>query len=168
AGIELPVKPYRRQVFMTEAFDIIPKPVPMIIDSDAYFYLRGEEPGILMGMSDLKEPSSFNTNVGRGFLERLIEVAIHRTPVLEKAKILRGWGGLYTITPDENPIIGEIPELRGFFCAIGFSGHGFQHGPAIGRILSQLVMKEDPQFDLDSFSYNRFEKPKKNGEKRVV
>lgn len=168
AGLEFPVKPYRRQVFMTRAFDAIPQPVPMIIDFDTLFYFRGEGPGVLTGMSDQSEPSSFNTNVDWNFLEKVIEVAIHRSPLLEKAKILKGWAGLYAITPDENPIIGAIPEVEGFFCAIGFSGHGFQHGPAVGRILSELILDGHSGFDLGPFALDRFGKMKERGEKRGV
>ncbi len=168
AGLDLPAKPYRRQVFITKSFDAIPMPVPMIIDQDVTFYFRGEEPGIIMGMSDPDEPSSFNLNVDRNFLERVIEAAVHRAPVLEKAEILRGWGGLYTITPDDNPIIGEAPGVMGLFSAIGFSGHGFQQAPAVGRILSQLILDGQTDFDLKPFSYDRFEKREREGEKRVV
>lgn len=168
AGIDLPAKPYRRQVFITKSFDAIPKPVPMIIDQDVTFYFKSEEPGILMGMSNPDEPSSFNINVDRDFLEKVIEAAIHRAPLLEKAEILRGWGGLYTITPDQNPIIGAMPSVEGLFCAIGFSGHGFQQAPAVGLILSQIIIDGHTDFDLKPFAYDRFEKKEKEGEKRVV
>lgn len=168
AGFDLPVKPFRRQVFMTKAFDAIPKPVPMIIDQDVTFYFRGEEPGILMGMSDPDEPSSFNLHTDRDFMERVIEAAIHRAPVLEKAEILRGWAGLYDITPDDNPIIGAMPGVEGFFCAIGFSGHGFQQGPAVGLLLSQLIVDGQTDFDLKPFAHDRFEKIGQEGERKVV
>lgn len=168
AGLEFPVKPYRRQVFMTKAFDAISKPIPMVIDFDALFYFRGEGPGLITGMSDRDEPPSFNTHVDWNFLEKVIEKAVHRAPVLEKAKILRGWGGLYAITPDENPIIGMMSQVKGFFCAIGFSGHGFQHGPAVGRILSELILDGYTDFDLTPFAYDRFGKIKEGGEKRAV
>ena len=168
AKMTFPVKPYRRQVFMTKAFDAIPTPVPLILDMDSLSYFRGERPGLLMGMSDPDEPSSFNTNVDWDFLERVTEAVIHRAPVLEKAKVLRGWGGLYTITPDENPIIGKFSETEGFFCTIGFSGHGFQHGPSVGRILSELILDGQTQFDLSPFSHDRFDKIKEKGEKRVL
>ena len=164
AGTDLPVHPYRRQVFITKAFDAIPPPVPMIIDQDTQFYIRGYAPGILMGMTDLDEPSSFHTHVDRDFLERLTATALEKVPVLEKAEILRGWGGLYAMTPDENPIIGEIPEIEGFYCATGFSGHGFQHGPAVGRILSELILDGKTEFDLSPFSCDRFKKCKKTTE----
>jgi sarcosine oxidase subunit beta len=168
AGLNIPVLPYRRQVFATKAFDLIPRPVPMVIDLDSLFYFRGEDPCIILGMSDREEESSFNTHVDRAFLERVIEAAVHRAPILEKAEILRGWGGLYAITPDENPIIGAIPEIQGFFCAVGFSGHGFQHGPAVGRILAELITAGKTDFDLNPFAHDRFEKIRGKSEKRAI
>lgn len=166
-GLDLPVKPYRRQVFMTAAFEDLPRPVPMIIDQDIGFYLRGADPGIILGMSDPNEPSSFHLNVDRGFMEKVVEEAIHRVPALESARILRGWAGLYEVTPDDNPIIDQIPSLPGFYCACGFSGHGFQQGPAVGRILSQLIMEGSTDFDLKPFAYDRFA-AKSEGERKAV
>lgn len=157
AGLELPVLPIRRQVFMTKALTGIPKPIPMVIDMDSRFYFRGENPGMLMGMSDPQQLPGFDTSVDRAFLERVVERAVHRAPVLVDAEIGRGWGGLYAVTPDENPIIGEVPDARGLFCAVGFSGHGFQHGPAVGQILSELIIQKNTDFDLSPFRFGRFD-----------
>ncbi|NIM90853.1 MAG: FAD-dependent oxidoreductase [Candidatus Aminicenantes bacterium] len=168
AGVDLPVKPYRRQAFVTTAFKDIPKPIPLILDFDVSFYFREEGPGILMGRSDPDEPSSFSTNVDWNFLTKVTETAVLRAPVLEKAQIRRGWGGLYTISPDNNPIIGPLPGVEGFYCASGFSGHGFQHGPPAGRILSELILDGQTGFDLTPFSYDRFNTMRKIVEKRVV
>ncbi len=167
-GRNYPVFPFRRQVFVTKPFPVISKPVPLILDFDSLFYMREEGPGLLMGKSDPEEPSSFNTQVDRIFMERVIEAACHRAPLLEEAEIAKGWAGLYTITPDENAIIGHIPGIEGFYCAIGFSGHGFQHGPAVGRILSDLISDGRTQFDLTPFSPDRFTGAPLQGEKRVV
>jgi sarcosine oxidase subunit beta len=168
AGFDLPVQPYRRQVFTTQAFASIPKPVPMILDIEPAFYFRGEGPGVLMGMSDPDEPPSFSTNVDYVFMERVIEAAIHRAPLLEDAEILRGWGGLYAITPDDNPIIGPLPGADGLFCAIGFSGHGFQQAPTVGRILSELILDGGTDFDLSPFAHDRFDAARGKAETRVV
>lgn len=168
AGFDLPVQPYRRQVFVTKAFDAIPKPIPMILDIEPAFYFRGEGPGILMGMSDQNEPPSFNTNVDWRFLERVIEAAVRRAPILEEAEIVRGWGGLYAITPDDNPIIGALPGTEGLFCAIGFSGHGFQQAPTVGRILSELILDGQTHFDLSPFVHDRFDAIQEKRETRVV
>jgi sarcosine oxidase subunit beta len=168
AGLDLPVKPYRRQVFITKAFPYIPPPVPLIIDQDRAFYFRSEGPGILFGMSDPDEPSSFHTNVDWAFLEKVIDVAVKRVAVLARAELLRGWAGLYEVTPDGNPIIGESPGLKGFYCAVGFSGHGFQHGPAVGRIMSELILRGRTDFDLEPFSFDRFSRTVRPGERQVV
>ncbi len=167
AGLDLPVRPCRRQVFATRPFALIPRPVPMVIDQDLTFYFRGEDPSLLMGMSDPDEPFSFNTRVDRSFMEKVVETAIQRAPALAEAQFLRGWAGLYAITPDDNAIIGEAPGIRGFFCALGFSGHGFQHGPAAGLILSQLILEGFTDFDIMPFAFDRFDKIEK-GERRVV
>lgn len=168
AGIGLPVQPYRRQVFVTKSSSGLTGSIPMIIDQDTLFYFRKEGPGFLMGMSDRDEPPSFNTQVDQDFLEKLIETALRLAPILSQAEILRGWGGLYAVTPDENPIIGEIAERKGFYCAIGFSGHGFQHGPAVGRFLSELILEGETEFDLSPFVYDRFAGFIAKAEKRAV
>jgi len=167
-GHHLPIQPVRRQVFVTAAFDAIPKPVPMILDIEPAFYFRGEGPGVLMGMSDPDEPPSFNTHTDYPFMEQVIEAAIHRAPILEQCQINRGWGGLYDVTPDDNPIIGPLPGANGFFCAIGFSGHGFQQAPTVGRILSELILAGQTDFDLSPFAYDRFDRITGKGETRVV
>lgn len=168
AGVDLPILPYRRQVFVTQAFDDIPKPVPMVLDVESAFYFRGEEPGIILGMSDRNEPTSFNTHVDYEFMERVVEEAIRRVPILLKAKILRGWGGLYAITPDDNPIIAELPGVAGLYCAAGFSGHGFQQAPTVGRILSELILTGLTGFDLAPFAPDRFTETHGKSETRVV
>lgn len=168
AGFDLPVEPIRRQVFVTAAFDTIQKPVPMILDIEPAFYFRGEGPGVLMGMSDPDEPASFNLNWDYSFMEKVIDKAIHRAPILEEAEINRGWGGLYAVTPDDNPIIGPLPGVEGLYCAVGFSGHGFQQAPTVGRILSELILAGRTDFDLSPFAHDRFDKVTGKAETRVV
>ncbi len=169
AGVELPVRPYRRQIFITHPFDALPPRIPMIIDFEPSFYFRREGPGILMGMTDKDEPSSFNTDVDWGFLVQVVEKAVYRAPVLEKAGFMRGWGGLYAITPDDNPIIEkDVGGVEGFYCAVGFSGHGFMQSPAVGRILADLITSGDAGLDLSDFRLERFAHGQGGGERRVV
>ncbi len=167
-GLDLPVLPYRRQVFVITCSKDIPQPVPMVIDMDMRHYFRGESSMILTGMSDLEEPSSFNLQVDQTFMIKVVEALVQRAPVMADSKMIRGWAGLYAVTPDENPIIGEVDIVDGFYCAIGFSGHGFQHGPAVGRILSELILEGKTDFDLSPFAYDRFGKTNLPGEKRAV
>ena len=67
--------------------------------------------------------------------------------------------GLHEVTPDANPIIGPAHGVGGFFLINGFSGHGFQHSPAAGRILADVITGRDPQFDLTPFAAERFAEP---------
>ncbi|TMQ59684.1 MAG: FAD-dependent oxidoreductase [Candidatus Eisenbacteria bacterium] len=156
-GIEVPVLPYRRHLFMTETFPEIPDNIPFIIDSGTGLYFRKETGGIMLGMVDKSDPPTFSTNVDEGYLEKLVEAALMRAPILEKANILNGWAGLYDTTPDHHAIVGPVDEVKGLYLAVGFSGHGFMHSPAIGAALSELIVDGAARcVKLDALSLNRF------------
>lgn len=156
-GIEVPVVPYRRHLYMTETFPQIPDPIPFIIDSGTGLYFRKETGGIMLGMVDKSDPSTFSMNVDDGYLEKLVEAALMRVPLLEQANILNGWAGLYDTTPDHHAIVGGVDEIKGLYLAVGFSGHGFMHSPAIGASLSELILDGAARsVNLDALSLNRF------------
>ncbi|MDR7435527.1 MAG: FAD-binding oxidoreductase [Armatimonadota bacterium] len=157
AGVDLPIQPFRRQVFVTGPFDKLPERLPMVIEFRTHFYFRREGPGILFGMTDPDEPPGFHTHVDWAFLEKVLARAVHRVPVFAEASVHRGWAGLYDTTPDDNPILGKIPEVEGFIVAAGFSGHGFMHAPAVGRCIAEIVVfGEAKTVDISSLSYGRF------------
>ena len=137
-GLDLPVHPLRRQIFFTDAFYDLPSTFPLVIDLEYGWYMRREGKGLLLAGPQDKEPS-FKETINFEGEEWAAERSIHRVPVLRKAKISNGWAGLYDISPDHHAIIGELPELRGFICANGFSGHGFQHSPAAGMLVAELI-----------------------------
>lgn len=139
AGVDLPVKPYRRQLFFTEPFPHLPEQFPLTIDLELGWYMRREGKGLLLSGPQDQE-SSFNEKVDFDSKEWTAERSLHRCPILEKAHIARGWAGLYEVSPDHHAIIGEFPELRGFLCVSGFSGHGFQHSPAAGMVAAELIV----------------------------
>lgn len=154
AGVEVPVRPFRRHIFVTEEFALHPDP-PFTVDMRTSFYFHPEGNGMLLGMSDPAEPSSFDTNVDWGFLEHLVEHATHRLPVLEQAAIKTGWAGLYEVSPDNQAIVGES-NLRGFWLCCGFSGHGFMQAPAVGLLLAQEITGSGGDIDLSPFRPDRF------------
>ncbi|MGE3189483.1 MAG: NAD(P)/FAD-dependent oxidoreductase [Vicinamibacterales bacterium] len=167
AGLEVPVSPERRHIFIAQppgggSWDDpghagrAPSTRVLVIDFDTSFYFHREGTGLLFGMGDPDERPGFDTTVRWDFLPQVTEVAMRRLPALADAAISRAWAGLYEMTPDHNPIIGESDVLRGFFTIAGFSGHGFQHAPAAGRILADLVTGRDPAFDLAPFRPDRF------------
>ena len=84
--------------------------------------------------------------------------------MLAEAAVSHAWAGLYEMTPDAMPIIGPVPGLPGLFVIAGFSGHGFQHSPAAGRVLADVVAGADPHFDLGPFALERFSRTSARGE----
>lgn len=158
AGLDLPIQPHRRMSFITEPFDLIPPSVPFTIEFERSLYFHPESTGFLFGMSNPDEPPSDNKSVDDDWMYTNIEALIERVPIFEEATVMRGWAGFYEITPDDNPILGHVPELEGFIVAAGFSGHGFMQGPAIGRAISELVLDGDSQvLDLFAFRPGRFQ-----------
>ena len=160
AGVEIPVKPIRRQLFVTDPFDKIPPSVPLTIDHKQNFYFRREgECVLLTGPQDIKP--SFNLTTDFDARVQAAEKAMHRVPVFEKARINRGWAGLYEISPDNHAILGEVREVEGLILAVGFSGHGFQHGPAAGMTIAELIWNgKSESIDIDPLALTRFKEGK--------
>ena len=157
-GIKIPVKPLRRQIFVTAPFHLTDCPFPLTIDFHRGWYFRQEGDGLLLsGPLDL-EPS-FNLNIDYEAMAETSENSMSRVPVLEKARIARGWAGLYETSPDHHAILGRVPEVEGFILANGFSGHGFQHSPGVGKVISELIVNGKAiTIDISSLSIERFER----------
>lgn len=168
AGVPIPVEPYRRQVFVTEPFAQLPAELPLTLDFSPAAYLRREGDRILFGMSDRDEPPGFHLTTDDEFMVRAAAAVAHRVPALAEARVARGWAGLYEITPDANAIIGAAPELAGFYMAVGFSGHGFQHGPAVGRVLAEMILGLPPTVDVSMLALDRFREDQFTREHGVV
>jgi len=173
AGLDVPVEPYRRHIFIAQPPPTVghwnvPDSRIMVIDFDSTFYFHREGAGVLFGMGDRHETPTFDLTVQWDFLEQISPVAARRLPALADAPIAHAWAGLYEVTPDANPIIGAARDLPGFFLINGFSGHGFQHSPAAGRILADVITGHDPGMDLAPFALERFQGLKAGGEHYVV
>ncbi len=156
AGVGVPVEPYRRHIWVTDNIPEIGRQTPMTVDFTTSFYFHPEGEGILFGMSDRGEGPTFSIDVNEAFLGRVTEVGLHRLPVLERAGIKTAWAGLYEVTPDHQAILGPVTGVEGFWCACGFSGHGFMQAPAVGEQLAQLLTEGSSEIDLSALSYARF------------
>ena len=159
AGIDLPVQPMRRMLVPTEPFDQIARDAPMTVDMSTGFHFRPEGLGILMAWNDPEETHGFNTTFDPAYIEKILTRAVSRVPCLEEAEVnpRRAWAGLYEMTPDHHPVLGEAPGVPGFWLANGFSGHGVMHSPATGRILADLILKGSTDLvDASTFSLTRF------------
>jgi sarcosine oxidase subunit beta len=158
AGVKIPVKPLRRQIFITAPFHLTDQTIPLTIDFHRGWYFRQEMSGLLLSGPLDSEPS-FNLNVDYESMAEASENAMYRVPALEKARIANGWAGLYEISPDHHAILGKVPEIEGFILANGFSGHGFQHSPAVGKVIAELVTEGKAKtINIAPLSIERFEK----------
>ncbi|HXM21005.1 MAG TPA: FAD-dependent oxidoreductase [Terriglobales bacterium] len=142
AGVDLPVEPLRRMLVPTEPFDQFPHSAPMIIDMSNGFHFRPEALGFLLAWNDPEETPGYRMDFDPAFIEKILTRAADRVPAFENLAVnpKRAWAGLYEMTPDHHPILGEAPSIPGFFLANGFSGHGVMHAPATGKILSDLIL----------------------------
>ena len=157
-GVNLPVDPVRRMVFVFRPSEIFNYDLPLIIDVTG-LYLRHETGKIIMtGKSILEEPPGFNFQVSNSFFtEKLWPILAGRVPVFDRLKLIKGWSGLYEINRlDSNALLGEHPEIKGFYMAIGFSGHGFQQAPGVGKALSELIrLGRYETIDVRPLNYDR-------------
>jgi len=161
AGIDIPIVPVRRQIVVTSPIPEIPPDFPFVIDFAQSLYFHREGPAILTGMSNPGEIVSFDQSLDQDWELVHMEAAIKRLPILEQAGLASHWAGLYENSPDAHPILGRIPEVDGFYCIGGFSGHGFQHGPACGLLLAEDILDgaahtlDISQLDLARFREGR-------------
>jgi len=160
AGIELPVEPMRRMLIPTEPFDGVSHEVPMVVDMTTGFHFRPESLGFLLAWNDPEETTGFKTNFEPSFIEKVLTLAADRVPCFENLAVnpKKAWAGLYEMSPDHHCIIGPVEEVRGFYCANGFSGHGVMHSPATGRMVADLILhgKTDVVDNVEVLSPGRF------------
>src|ERR1019366_8241190 len=168
AGVPIPIEPLRRHIFLAQppvnggwerggphGAPAAPADRVMVIDFDSSFYFHREGAHLLFGMGDPDERPGFDTRVNWDVLEKIAPVAARRLPALADLAIASAWAGLYEMTPDAMPIIGPA-GLDGLHVIAGFSGHGFQHAPAAGRIAADVIAGRDPHFDLGPYRLDRF------------
>jgi sarcosine oxidase subunit beta len=168
AGLEIPVLPYRRHIAVTGTFPAVPRNMPMTVDFQTSCYFHPEGDGVLIGMSDRAEPPGFVTDVNWEFMEKMFESAARRAPALAGAGMKTAWAGLYESTPDHQAILGPIPEVEGFWCAAGFSGHGFMQAPAASLLLTQLLLDKKSEIDISSFAFERFARGSLVTERNII
>lgn len=171
AGVDIPVVPVRRMVYLVKPPRLFDYDLPLTIDPSGAYFLHETGRQILTGKSRLEEPPGVNFTWDRQYFNEIIWPLIaHRVPLFDQLKLVSGWAGLYEINKwDYNGIIGRHPAISNFFMAVGFSGHGFQQAPAVGKALSELIRLGHYQtVDVSSLSYERILRGKKVLEEEVV
>ena len=165
AGMELPLTVIRPQVtFFRRPGDFSAETHPVIADLNGGFYCRPDPGGrTLTGALDVSadevitNPDHYDESVSPDFIAWTHDRITRRMPAMRRAFSRGGYSGLYTLTPDSHPILGEAPGIRGLYLAVGFSGHGFKLSPAVGRGLAELITTGAYQtLDLSPLRATRF------------
>ncbi len=157
AGLEIPTFSERHQIMVTEPLDWLFD--PMVISFTSGLYCQQVPPGsILMGMGDPDEPHSHNITSSWQFLRKMAKEVLKVLPMLREVRVVRQWAGLYNKTPDAQPILGEAERVKGFYMAVGFSGHGFMISPMVGVTLARLLMGQSSPVSVERLSLERFER----------
>ncbi|WP_186672562.1 FAD-binding oxidoreductase [Sporosarcina sp. BP05] len=155
-GLPVPVVPLKRQMYVFDTSEPLEKKLPLTIDpSGVYFRHEGEK--VVAGFSDDCKPG-IDFTWKRSSFEKLWPILAHRVPNFERLKLESGWAGLYDYnTQDQNAIIGEHPLMKGYYMALGFSGHGMQQAPGVGQGLAELICKGRYEtLDLTPLRVERF------------
>ena len=155
-GLDLPVKPERHQILVTERVEPLQKPMVMSFSYNIYCQ-QTPDGSFIMGFGDPNEPESHNIKESWQFLEEMAEKAVNLLPVLSNLRVVRQWAGLYNVTPDAQPILDKANNVDDFYIAAGFSGHGFMIAPMTGIYMSELILGEEPSIELE-LNLQRFDK----------
>ena len=156
-GLDIPIDNRRRNIYITAPFPQIPDDTPMVHDDDAEWYYRKEGPGVLMGMG-IEKTTDVSMSINREFLINVVEYAMHRVPILAEAKIMNGWSGIRSLTPDHSPIVGPVAGLQGYVNLCGWGGLGVTGAPAGGQLVAEHITSHSERFlDVEPFLLSRFQ-----------
>jgi sarcosine oxidase subunit beta len=153
-GVELPIRPLARQLLETEPIEGLPDDLPMVIEAESGFHFRRRDNCLRIAMADAVPRWGFQETVDEAvFADRLDRLA-QRYPPAAGTRIARAWAGLYDMTPDAHPIIGQVGD--GLYAACGFSGHGFMQSPAVGHAVAEELLRGESSLDLTPYRLERF------------
>jgi len=155
AGVELPTHPHRHEICSTEPLK--PWLTPLVADlSDGLYFAQSTRGEIVGGIGNQKVPPGPNQESSARFLALYARALVRLCPVLGGVRVLRQWAGLYDISPDANPIVGPVDDVRGLFLTSGFMGHGFMMAPIVGKLLAEHIARGTPLSLFDRWSLKRF------------
>lgn len=166
-GLDLPVRPERHQILVTEPVGWILDPMVMSFSKGIYCQ-QTPHGSIIMGLGDPNEPKGYDMGHSWQFLAEMSRVICSLLPCLRQVRVVRQWSGLYEVSPDAHPILGGVSGLDGYYHAIGFSGHGFMLAPIVGKLMAELISGKTPSMDISSFGLERFERGELMVEPSVV
>lgn len=156
ANVHIPLMNKVRTIVMTGPLPDIPADRPFVEDETAEWYFRPETGGVLMGMGNVPTKSP-ETQLDQEMVNNIVDYAMHRVPVLEKASLLTAWSGVRPLTADGRPIFGTVPGVEGFLLNTGWGGVGIIQAPVAGQLLAELVSDgKTSTFESEELGLDRF------------
>ena len=154
-GVELPSRPHRHEICSTEPLKPFLRPFVGDLASGLYFSqsMRGELVG---GISNARVPEGIDQNSSLRFLSLYSRGLVDLFPRLGAVRVLRQWSGCYDITPDGNPLLGEVDECEGLVLSSGFMGHGFMMAPIIGEYLAEHLLTGAHRALMERWNLRRY------------
>ncbi len=138
----LPLTPCRRHIIVTRPREDFPiGDWPLTMDTSRHFYFRPESGGILASPMDQEPMEPCDAKTDEIQVARAADFLTRFTPKIAPKTIINQWAGLRTIAADNAPVIGEDPEVKGFFWCAGQAGHGMETSPALGEIAAHLLLE---------------------------
>jgi sarcosine oxidase subunit beta len=156
---DLPVQPIRRQYAATIPSSVLEDGTPMAIEVGSGFRICVRDHRALMTWPDPSEQPGFNNAFDPSFLPEILPRARHRIGAYSQIPIdpRACKAGLYDVTPDGHGIVGYSEQVKGFYLANGFNGHGLMHAPAIGQLVAEQILDDAPHgLDITSLRPSRF------------
>lgn len=155
AGVNVPVTADRHESLVTEAIERAFDPMLVDYRADGCYFVQNFGTGHFIGCyTPVPLVPGHDTSSSDEFITEMPRRMTRLVPRLAAVKVLRQWAGSYEMSPDGNPLCGPTP-LDGFYVSTGMSGHGFMFGPAIGRMMAQLMNGGKPEIPLDEFQLDR-------------
>jgi len=172
AGIDLPVRPRKRYTFIFDAANPLDRDLPLTIDPSGV-HMRSEGKYYLAGCPPDEDPDVAPDDFGFDhslWQEKVWPIVATRVPAFEQVKVINEWVGHYAYnTFDQNAVVGRHTKVANFVFVNGFSGHGLQQSPALGRgVAEQIAYGEYRTLDLTPFGFNRIENQYKFMENAVI
>jgi sarcosine oxidase subunit beta len=164
-GIEVPAEASRHQIIsFVQPKAFTPPDHPLLYDFVNGYAVRSETGGLTVGTSIedhasdvVLNPDVYNTEIERPFIEKMVERTVRRIPAFERGAVQGGWAGLYTVTPDWQPVIDHLEAVPGFVFGLGFSGSGFKMAPVVSEMLADLATGQNAcPIDSSPFRLSRF------------
>jgi len=154
--VEIPILNLARTIVVTGPFADVPDDRPFLDDMTLEWYCRPELGGLLMGMGakSVEEP---DIQTDYEMVNEMIDVAVRRIPVLEKASMQTAWTGIRPLTSDDHPILGPVPSVDGLVLNCGWGGRGIIQAPIAGRLVAEHICNGYPStIDINPLKIERF------------